>query len=74
MTKYLVAAVLVAGFAQPAFALNETPHFLGLAPKTHVCAILMQQTPGWQIIGTYKTTEEAQKALKADKRCYSQPV
>jgi hypothetical protein len=72
--KYLLAAVMIGALARPALALNETPHYLGLAPKTHVCAVLVQKTPGWTILGTYKTTEAATKALKADKRCYSQPV
>ena len=64
-----VLAVLSAAFIGPAFALNETPHYVGLDPSTHACAVLIRKTEGWKILGTYESTEAARKAMAGFKEC-----
>jgi len=54
--------------------LNESPHYVGLDPATHACAVLIVKTEGWKIMGTYKSTDEAKRAMASMKECQGQPV
>jgi len=73
-----LAALLICGASSllgaPREVLNETPHYVGLDPATHACAVLIVKTEGWKIMGTYKSTEEAKEAMARMKECQEQPV
>jgi len=73
-----LAALLACGasplLAAPCKVLNETPHYIGLDPATHACAVLIVKTEGWKIMGTYKSTKEAKQAMAGMKECQGQPV
>lgn len=74
MLRYFLAAVLISTLAGSAWALNETPHYVGLDPATKACAVLVTKTQGWKIMGTYESTEAAKKAMDGMKECQGQPV
>jgi hypothetical protein len=73
-----LAALLTCGASSPHAAprdvLNESPHYVGLDPATHACAVLTVKTEGWKIMGTYKSTKEAKQAMAGMKECQGQPV
>jgi hypothetical protein len=73
-----LVALLICGasplLGAPREVLNETPHYVGLDPATHACAVLIVKTEGWKIMGTYKSTEEAKEAMARMKECQGQPV
>jgi hypothetical protein len=72
--RCMLAALLSVAFVGSASALNANPHYLGLDPATHACAVLIRKTEGWKIMGTYPSTEAAKKAMARMKACKGQPV
>jgi len=73
-----LAALLICGasplLGAPREVLNVTPHYVGLDPATHACAVLIVKTEGWKIMGTHKSTKEAKQAMARMKECQGQPV
>ena len=67
MKKYLVAAVLIAGFVTPALAEQFYVAF-DLASKK--CSMMHTQPgAGMKVMGTFKTEAEAKKAMGGMKEC-----
>jgi hypothetical protein len=67
MTKYVVAAVLIAGFAGAAFA---EQFYVAFDPTSHRCSMRQSQPPtGMKLMGIYKTEGEAHKAMAGMKEC-----
>ena len=67
MQKYLIAAALVVSFAAPA----ETPmYYVGFDPVSKKCS-MTQSKPGagMKMMGSYKTEDEAKKAMAGMKEC-----
>jgi hypothetical protein len=69
MSKYLVAAALLVAFVTPALA--ETPmYYVGFDPVSKKCS-MTQSKPGagMKMMGSYKTEDEAKKAMAGMKEC-----
>jgi hypothetical protein len=67
MKKYLVAAVLIAAFAAPAFA---EQFFVAFDPASHKCSMMHSQPAApMKSMGTFKTEAEATKAMAGMKEC-----
>ena len=67
MKKYLVAAVLIAAFAAPAFA---EQFFVAFDPASHKCSMMHSQPAApMKSMGTFKTEAEASKAMAGMKEC-----
>ena len=66
MKKYLVAAVLVASFAAPAFA---EQFYVVFDPASKKCEAMHNIPEGKKSMGTYGSMEEAKKAMASMKEC-----
>ena len=70
MKKYVVAGLLVAGFATPAFAAE---YYVAQNNSTHKCSILSKKPDGKTLtmLGTegFKTKSAAESALKGMAEC-----
>jgi hypothetical protein len=67
MKKYLVAAVLIAGFVTPALA---EQFYVAFDPASKKCSMMhTQPAAGMKVMGTYKTEAEAKKAMAGMKEC-----
>ena len=69
MRKYAVAAVLIGVFVTPALALVAGPYFVGLNTTTHTCSVVTKMEAGMKMMGKYKTTAAAEKAMAGMKEC-----
>ena len=71
MKKYLVAGVLVAGFAAPALAAHQ--YYVAQNNSTHKCSIVSHKPSGKNLtmLGAegFKTKSEAENALKGMSEC-----
>jgi hypothetical protein len=71
MKKYLVAGVLVAGFAAPALAAHQ--YYVAQNNSTHKCSIVSHKPNGKNLtmLGAegFKTKSEAENALKGMSEC-----
>ncbi len=67
MSKYLVAAALVIAFVTPALA---EQFFVAFDPASKKCSMMHTQPgAGMKVMGTYKTADEANAAMKTMKEC-----
>ncbi len=67
MKKYLVAAVLIAGFVTPALA---EQFYVAFDPASKKCSMMHTQPgAGMKVMGTFKTEAEAKKAMGGMKEC-----
>jgi hypothetical protein len=66
MWKYLVAAVLIASFAAPAFA-EEI--YVVFDPAAHKCEAMHNIPAGMKSMGKFGSMEEAKKAMASMKEC-----
>ncbi len=71
MRKYLVAAVVVAAFASPAFAVDTGGghYFVGLDTTSHKCSVVTEMASGMKMMGEYESKEAAEKAMADRKEC-----
>jgi hypothetical protein len=67
MSKYIVAAALVIAFVTPALA---EQFFVAFDPASKKCSMMHSQPgAGMKVMGTYKTEDEAKKAMGGMKEC-----
>ena len=67
MQKYLIAAALIVSFAAPALA---EQFYVAFDPASHKCSMMHSQPgSGMKVMGTYKTEDEAHKAMASMKEC-----
>lgn len=70
MKKYVIAALLVAGFATPAFAAQ---YYVAQNNSTHKCSIVSHKPDGKTLtmLGAdgFKTKSQAESALKGMSEC-----
>jgi hypothetical protein len=67
MSKYIVAAALVVAFVTPALAEQI---YVAFDPASHKCSMMHSQPgAGMKVMGTYKTEDEAKKAMGSMKEC-----
>jgi hypothetical protein len=72
MKKYVLAAVIVAGFAAPAFAV-ETFYIMfdnSMKGQPGACKVMTSKPTGdYKMMGEYKSQAEADAAMKTMKEC-----
>jgi hypothetical protein len=66
MKKYLIAGVLVAAFVTPAFA---EEFYVVFDPASHKCEAMHNIPSGMKSMGTFKSMDEAKKAMASMKEC-----
>jgi len=70
MQKYLIAGLLVAGMASPAFAAE---FYVAQSATTHKCSVTAKKPDGkaMMLVGTdtYKSKPDAMKAMKGMNEC-----
>jgi hypothetical protein len=67
MSKYIVAVALVVAFVTPALAEQI---YVAFDPASHKCSMMHSQPgAGMKVMGTYKTEDEAKKAMGSMKEC-----
>jgi hypothetical protein len=73
MKKYLIAGLLVAGLATPAFAASE--YYVAQNSSNHKCEIVSKKPNGktWTMLGTqgFPSKSAAQTALRGMSQCNS---
>ena len=69
MRKPVLAAVLLATFLMPAYALESGVYYVGLDTTTHTCSVMTEMKAGMKMMGKYKSKEEAEKAMAGMKEC-----
>jgi len=71
MKHYLIASLLVAGLATPAFA--NSAFYVAQSATTHKCSVIDKKPDGKSMIlvgtETFKTKSDAAKALKGMSEC-----
>jgi hypothetical protein len=65
MKKYLVAAVLLAGFAGPAFAAEQ--FYVAFDGKR--CEVFNHKPAGMNVLGSFKSQHDARKGMQKFKQC-----
>lgn len=68
---YLVAAVVIAAFASPAFAVDTGggKYFVGLDTTSHKCSVVTEMAPGMKMMGEYDSKDAAEKAMASMAEC-----
>ena len=69
MRKPVLAAVLIAAFVAPAFALEAGTYYVGLDMTSHTCSVVTEMKSGMKNMGKFNTKEEAEKAMAGMKEC-----
>jgi hypothetical protein len=71
MHKYVIAGLIVAGFAAPAFAASS--YYVAQNANTHKCSVVGKKPDGKSMIqistSTFKSKAEALKAMKDLSEC-----
>ena len=67
MKKYLVAAVLIAGFSTPVLAVET--FYIMFDNSMKACSITTTETKGQKMMGKYNSKAEAETAMKSMKDC-----
>ena len=69
MTKPVLAAVLLAAFLIPAYALESGVYYVGLDMTTHTCSVMTEMKSGMKNMGKFNSKEAAEKAMAGMKEC-----
>jgi hypothetical protein len=66
MKKYVVAAILVAAFATPALA---EEFYVAMDPGSHKCEMMSHPPANMNVLGTFNSKHDADKAMHNMKQC-----